>query len=787
MLRSYLKIALRNLWRNRLFSTITILGLALSMSVGVWLLKMITDDLQADHFHPYMDRTVRLLTDVKTSEQTTRWATVPQPVAEQLRQMSSVEQLVQVRHGQKTNVLTAGGEMPVEVLFTEPSFFDVFGFRLEAGNAQALLQTPNGVLLNRSVVGKLFGEQNPVGQSLSFDGLGTFMVLGIIEQPKQDTHLPTEAVFSLQTALNAERRGLLPTLTGRWEEYKTTATYALLHEPEQLAGLNQSLTKLSRTVGPNADPVQLSLSAQLIDDITPWNPAIQNDSHAGMNREGIWTNVLLAIALTLLAAFNYTSLSLARSLARAREVGIRKASGAVRGQVIGQFITESVLVALLALGLSLLLTYTVRASGWMPAETTRIRFDWSILAALLVYSLLTGVVAGAVPAWLLSRFQPVQVLRNLQNIRLFRGVGLYKGLIVIQFAVTTMLMVFVVILRDAGTRANDQIAQTLPNNVVLVSLKGQPAERIQNQLAQLSQVRRISATNLLGVYPATDPCTVRVAKRPKPMLVSSAAIDANWLNVFGQQLRAGTNLPPSDNKSVVLVNEMLAKQLPGYSAQTAVGQIIRVDSVDVQIAGVVIDQPNPFIQAGPSLFRVRPDRATMLALQTEPGSAASVAVACRQLWARTLPTRTPDVTIYRDATLSELHDGLGKLNQIFGFFCGLVMLIACMGILGISAYAVEVRTREVGIRRTLGARNGQVVWTLSKSFGKLLLWAGVFGIPAGWFCGTLLRGRMGQHVDVGLPNLGLGFALVLLVALLTVLSQTVRATRINPADVLRGE
>ncbi|GAB3264311.1 ABC transporter permease [Larkinella harenae] len=788
MLTNYLKIAIRNLWRNKLFSLVNIIGLSLSMAVGIGLLTGLKANFDTDHFHPYLDRTFRILTDVSAPEGKTRWATTPQPIATSIRQMSMVEEVVQVRQGGAVRVIKDKGEISVNTVFTEPSFFNVFGFRLLAGNASTALQAPQTVLLSQSVALRLFGDRNALGQTILFDGLGQFTVAGIIEQPPLRTHLPVEAVFSLQAARSLEKAGRIPVLSDQWETYKSTATYALLRSENDAPAFEQLLNRLHRKAE-SQQPV-LSFSAQPIENITPWDPAIQNDLHAGINWKGIGLNLFLVAALTLLAAFNYTSLSLARSLTRAKEVGIRKASGALGRQILSQFLTESTIIALFSLLVGFVVWYTVINSGWLPQSEARAHWPGGqLMGWFLCYAVLTGLVAGAVPAGILARFQPVQVLRNLQTIRLFRSVGFYRVLIVIQFAVTTVLMVFLVVLRDVGIHTSDDLRAVLPANVVLLTLRGESAEKLRQPLEQLSQVRRVTASSQVAIYPATQPCTLQIAGT-SPRMVYSKAIDENYLSVFGLTLRAGQNLPPNlstTQEQYVLVNEVLARQVSGNKPETAVGQRIRVDSAEVSIAGVVAEPAAHLSPPSATVYRYRPHQATLLALQTEPGSEAAVLEASRRIWQQQVPDRLPEIYRYDQKIQDDFQNGFGQINTFFGFFCGLVMLVACLGILGISAYAVEVRTREIGIRRTLGASASEVIWTLSKAFLKLLLWAGGLGLPVGWFCGTLLRDRMATGADLNPASLLVGFGLVILVGGATVLSQTIRASRIKPADVLRGE
>jgi ABC-type antimicrobial peptide transport system permease subunit len=790
MLINYLKIALRSLWRNKLFSAINIVSLAISMAVGVGMILSLKANFDTDHFHPYFDRTYRVLTTATNADGQSRWATVPQPLSGTIRSMHRVEQTVEVRHGSPVRVKTDKGDITVNTTFTEPSFFHVFGFTLTTGNAQQALTSPTAVLLSQRTARQLFGDQSPLGQSIQFDGLGWFTVAGVIQQPPLRTHLPVEAVFSLQTAQSLEKAGHLPALSTDWQQYQTTSLYALLRSSDDIAPFNNVLSQLGRSFQRDGQKIQLNFTAQTLESITPWDPAIRNDMHAGINWSGIRSSLFLIAVLTVLAAFNYVSLSLARSLTRAREVGIRKANGALRWQLFSQFLVESSLIAVFSLGLGLFLWYTVIQSGWLPQaediNTVSIQYP---IGWLVLYAVLTGLVAGAIPATLLTRFQPVQVLRNLQTIRLFQGVGIYRLLIVIQFAVTTMLMVFLVVLRDAGTQTEDQLSGSLPTNVVLLALRGEAAERLKPQIEQLAQVDQVTATDQVALYSGSGVCSLKVANEPVRQ-ITSRSIDAQYVPVFGLALQAGQNIPAGSStgsSQYVLVNEALARQLPGHSPKKAVGQRIRIDSTDRLITGVLVEPAGQVAAAPPTVYQHRIDRATILAAQTRPGSEAAVLVAIQRVWKQQVPDRLPEVYVYDEKVHQDFAQGFRTLNLFFGFFCGLVMLIACLGILGLSAYIVEVRTREIGIRRVVGASDGTIVWTLSKTFINLLLWAGLFGLPAGWFCGTLLRQRVSTQVDLGPANLLLGFGLVALVGILTILSQTFQATRIKPADVLRSE
>jgi putative ABC transport system permease protein len=776
MIRNYFKIAVRTLWKHKLFSFVNIFGLSLSMAVGVLLFSRLKANHDADHFHPKLNQIVRILTQETADAKQTKWATAPLPLATQIDNTSFVEKTVKVRLGGKHNLQTDNGDVPIDVTFSEPSFFDVFGFKLLSGNAQSLSNNPATLFLTEKTSKQIFGNNAAVGQTVQFENLGSFIVSGIIQDPPLQTHLPIEAMCSISAAEMFEKKGIINNISQNWSDSKTAAIYARLKSDNNLAQLNQTLQNYSR----KTDNSNLEFIAQPLEDITPSNTDIQNDNNAGINRSGIITLLFLILSLTILSAFNYISLSLARAFSRAQEIGIRKTIGASRGQIIKQFLVESTLVSLLALLFTM--PFVQILMDKIPNISFDFHIDFILILGLLSYGLITGLVAGAFPAWLLSAFQPVQILRKMKNIKILRGVGIYKVLIVIQFSVTIMLMVFFVILTDFERKNSATISSIVPPNVLTLDLKGENYENIQNEIGQLSQVESILATNWYYDALKTGACSVK--QNNKIQTIRYVSLDPKTIETEHIKLKFGQNFPqnmPKNIEQFVLVNEAAAKLIESKTTNI-VGQSIVMDSTNVQVVGVM---PNQIVgHPVPLVFRYLPKEIVALTIKIKPNSELAVTKACQAIWKNNFPQKTANIR-----NLKERYSGEIALEMIgfFGFFALIVMIIAAMGILGIASYSVEIRTKELGIRKVLGANKAILVWTISKNFGVLILIAGIFGIPAGLFCGNLLRNRMGSNVDLGFTNLLTGFGLVAIVGLITVLSQTIRAGQINPVKVLKTE
>lgn len=493
---------------------------------------------------------------------------------------------------------------------------------------------------------------------------------------------------------------------------------------------------------------------------------------------GIKTQLLLILALTLLSAFNYISLALARAVSRAQEVGIRKTIGATRGQIIGQFLTEATLISLFALFftvpcVSVLMRY-------IPDMEVTFSWDPILILGLLTYAVITGLVAGAVPSWLLSAFKPIQTLHKLKNVKLFRTVSFYKILVVVQFSVAIILMIQVVILADYERKNSAIINATVPPNVLTLDLKGEKYENLQNEISGLGQVETTLATN--WYYEPIKMGKSSVTFNDKVLKINYVSIDPKTIETESVSLKSGRNFPknmPQNTEQYVLVNETAAELLKSKS-ETLVGQNLLLDSAYVQVIGIM---PNEIIgQQLPLIYRYLPNEIATLIIKTKPNTELAVTKAIQSLWKNHFPGKT--------ANLNNLKEGYSSSRErigFFGFSTLIVMIIAALGILGVASYSVETRTKELGIRKVLGASKIKLVWTVTKIFGILILIAGLIGVPAGLFGGDLLKKEMGSHLDLTLINISIGFCLVAIVGLLTVLSQTIRAGQIQPVKVLKAE
>ncbi len=683
-----------------------------------------------------------------------------------------------IRLAGKYNLQTDGGDIPVDIKFSEPSFFDVFGFKLLSGNAQSLANDPTTLFLTESTAEKIFGRTSALGQTVRFENLGSYTVGGIIQDPPLRTHLPVEAMLSVNAAKMLEKEGAISDISLNWEHFKSSAVYARLKSEDNLSQLNTTLQNYNRKL----DKSNLKFLAQPIKDISIGNKDIKNDPNAGPTWESIIIQLSLILALTLLSAFNYISLSLARALTRAQEVGIRKTIGATRGQLIGQFLTEATVIAVLALFL------TVPCVSFLmdqiPDMEVTFSWDLTLISGLLAYAVITGLVAGALPSWILSAFKPIQALRKLKNVKLFRTVSFYKILVVVQFSVVILLMIQVVMLADYEIKSSAIIESTVPANVLTLDLKGENYKNLQNDINRLSQVETTLATNWYHKPMKLGKSSVTI--NDKILEINYVSIDPKTIETEGIRLKRGQNFPENMAQSTeqfVLVNEAAAELLKSKS-ENIVGQNLLLDSTYVQVIGIM---PNEIIdEQRPLMYRYLPNEVSTLIIKTKPNTELAATKAIQTLWNNNFPEKTANLHNLKELSYSGASSG--DRIGLLGGLALIVFIIAGLGILGVASYSVEIRTKELGIRKVLGAGKIKLVWTATRNFGILMLIAGLIGVPAGFIVGDFIRQDLGSNlVNLSFINISIGFGLVTILGLMVVLSQTIRAGEIKIVKVLKAE
>lgn len=795
MIRNYIIIAWRSLLKNRLFSFINIFGLALSICVGMMVMVQLADTFRYDNFHPHPERTFRVISEIKNYEgQQWTFASSPLPLLQTLAADSDLfEASVSFYPGVHADVTDGVKEVMVTGAFTQSSFFDVFGFSLARGHSRSALTEPNSVVLSHETAQKFFGDENPVGKLITFDKLGVFKVTGVL-QPSGKSHISFDAYLSSSTVRLLENDRILPAKSEQWNSFQDGYTYVVLRENLTRKNLDNRLDLLSKELNKDSQGGTLTLRSQSLSSITPGTDAIQNEIGSITTWGKVMASIGVALIILLAACFNYTNLSIARALTRTKEVGIRKVAGARRAQIFLQYIVESILVALFAfcvaqVMLSFILEYQPFNDGYENFPATQLGLF--IVLCFLLFALCAGVLAGVLPAWILSSFRAVKMLRNLAVEKIMPGVTLRKVLIVFQFSLSLVVMIFLAAFYSQFSFMADADPGFRKENIISISFSGDEREVIRTELSRISGVDDISSMS--GIFGKTGASSMPVSlekNHPEPFRIDGYYADEHAIPVMGLKLIAGSNFkaPLRSTEQEIILNQKAAELLGFKDPSEAVGKNIWIDdTVSVAITGVVQNFYNKGVgrPLTPLVFRMKAGAYRYLVVKVNPLSEAAIVTSLEQTWKKVFPGRAFTYGWPANAFQQE-YEQRGAISFL-GFLAFITITIASLGLLGLVVYTVETKRKEISIRKIIGSSIPQLILLLSRGFAGLLLVAGIIALPIGFVLSKLFLTNFTLQVSFGLVELLSCFIFLLAIGLSLIFSQTYKAAAENPAKNLKYE
>jgi putative ABC transport system permease protein len=800
MLKNYLKIALRSLWKNKLFSLINIGGLGLAMTFCFIQLIQVQSSFEKDSFHPFPDRTFRILTDATDNNgKVYSMASTPFPLGQKLLDgQSVVEKAVRINR-------TFGGDLNNGIktlraygLYADSTFFDVFGFKLEKGTPAI---APRTAVITRDLAERFFGNANPIGRTLTHPEMGTFTITGVFKPiaPFQ-SHLGDDIVLSFAT-LPLTRPDIK---TDNWLDYNTY-TFVLLTKGTSRAALDRALAAVANDNRKTVDFKEIKGHAFRSQALTEISPDYENLlNNPGI--EPIWkisVGLLIPLIIITLAGFNYINLTLTRSLSRAREVGVRKVAGARRRQLVIQFLIETMLIALLALGVGYVGLVFMHANihvRWLTWEVNDTTVLWIVFFG---FTLLTGLLAGLLPARILSGYQPVNILKGETVAAGLGNLGFRKTLTIIQFVVALVFMTGTGIMNSQFkymATDNENFNRKNILNIPLVrqpagdgSLAGDDFTLLGNEMAKQAGVKRVGAASATFSETAGK---VKLAKTTekgdeaakKDAFVYSA--DAGFIENMKLKFVAGSNMPVSRDTSVhfVVLNQNAARALGWKDPKDVVGQTILLNQSEVIVSGVVKDFcfMRYELPVAPLVLAFDQREIGVLSLEIEEGAdPEQVEAGLEKVWKRFYPHES-FVSSWYEQQMYDRYIGGGD-QQLMDMMILVVFAIAATGLLGMVTYATARRVKEVGVRKVMGASVAQIMHLLSASFIKMILIAAVIALPIGYLLGSLFLNIFTYHTQPGPGVFFTCLGVLLAIGLLTIGIQTYKAAITNPADTLRDD
>ncbi|GAB3895859.1 ABC transporter permease [Spirosoma agri] len=805
MFQNYFKIALRTLRSQRAYTLLNTIGLTVGMAGGLLIFLFIRHHLSTDRHHAKFERTVRIVTDLHLDDGSVEhYPEAPLPMAAELRKsFPQVEQAAFfiVNRSLTISLFRPGQATPVRFLehdntaVTEAELFQIFDYHWLKGDAKTALREPNSVVLTESWAKRYFGDTNPVGQRIELDHRINAIVTGVVADPAQPTDINMGLFISMPTLRQIDPEFNM----NAWDQLNSNyRLYCTLNDAEQTTAnqVEAALPALAKThFGTSAHIFQFHIQPLA-------------DVHFDVQRVGgvirlslLWSLALIGAFLVLIACINFVNLATAQAFRRSKEVGIRKTMGSSRRQLAWQFLLETSLIVMTAALLSVLLTAVSLPlfTSWVHVRLS-LQLDGSLLLFIGSLLLVVIVLAGGYPAFVLSGFSPDSALRGTGLPGKFTagsggGYSLRKGLVILQFVICQALLVgSLVVMRqiqfiqktDLGFRRDDVLIVNLPAS------EKKSWQALKSELGQYPDVKSVSlqyrppsAKVMNGgsfkFGSTTDWTTFPVRER---------LADADYLQTYNLRLVAGRNLVESDSIREYVINETLAHKLGFRNPQDIIGKHMQyyLSPVPLPIVGVVSDfhQRSLHEVIGPCFIASFPEMYQQIGIRISGQSTAKTVAHIRSVWQRTYPN---DVFEYEFLTdqLSRFYETETTISTLVNVFALTAMLICGLGLYGLVSFTVGQRTREIGIRKVLGASIVSIVSLLTRDFLKLVLIAIVIASPVAWYAMNQWLQDFAYKVDIQWWIVALAGVFATGIAFLTVGYQSLKAALMDPVKSLRSE
>ncbi|MHA4811110.1 ABC transporter permease [Flavitalea flava] len=790
MFKNYLKTAIRQFTRNRLFSSLNIIGLAIGLCGSIFIFLWLQDEQSFDRDNPQSEDIYRLVVTLGGIHA----ATTPINMGPYLqRNLPQVKQ--SVRFLVSDPVMLSYGEkrfVEKKIWYADSNFQQLFNLPLIKGDPAHIFDGENEVLLTESTAKRYFGDKDPMGQRLKLQARQDLLVTGVLKDLPKNSHMQFDMLLPMSNI------GESP----KWDNFSIYTYLRLDHaatsNPGALAKLDQTLDAIYKENGsPMLTP---AFTLQHITDIHLGEHYLLDVAGQG-SLQYVRIFSLVAIFILLIACINFMNLSTALSSRRAKEVGLRKTVGASRMQLIGQFLGEAVFLALIALGLGVILVWLLLPLfDQLTGKSFTIEvLGGSRIVVLLGIAIFAGLLSGSYPALALSAFQPVKVLKGM---KLFQHGRAYfrNGLVVLQFTIAIALMVGTLVVnrqlrfirdRDMGFDKSNLLYVDVPH---LDDNNGMRKEARQIEVSMAS-APGVVAHSIVGDLPtyltSGDGGVDWPGKGPKEQAIFSLiGADENTLNVFGMHLLTGRNFSKAygSDDSAILMNEA-AIRVMHMDLSTAVGKTIRFNNRKRTIIGVVKDFSFKPIQftVEPLLMPYNFTRGNMyVVIKTAPGNTDKTIAALKKAYETTYPQYLFNYG-FVDMDLDALYSSEQRMGKLFNVFSVMAIFISCLGLFGLSAYTTQRRIKEIGVRKVLGASVQGIVSLLAREFLIPVGVATLIAFPvAGWAMDKWLHG-FAYRIGLEWWFFAVAGTLALLVALCTVSYEAIRAATANPVKSLHSE
>ncbi|MGC4035906.1 MAG: ABC transporter permease [Chitinophagaceae bacterium] len=810
MFKNYLKVALRNLWKNKAFSAINIIGLSAGLAVCLLIVLYVRDETSYDKYNLQSNNIYRLDADIYFNNTQFTSAVAPAPLAPTLKK--DYPQIVQyTRLRSFGDILIKKDNQNIQnhnAVFADSTFFQVFSIPMISGNPLTALNEPNSIVIDATTAKKYFNSTDVLGKTLYVDNSVNCKITGVIKDIPPQSHFHFSFIRPMHDTYHDDQGDWLsnnyasfvmvqPGVTKEALQSKVDATINnyLVKQVEQVLHANAS----DMTKGGNhfLYPVM-----PLTDIHLHSNKSYEFEANGNVSYVYIFS--VIAIFILLIACVNFMNLSTARSANRAKEVGIRKVAGSLRSDLITQFLTESVLVSffslVLAIGIAALLVPLFNQLAGKQMSVLTLFSSW-LLPVLLALIIVVGCIAGSYPAFYLSSFQPVQVLKG-GIAKGFKSSWLRSGLVVFQFFISITLIIGTIVIYNQLTYIRNREIGYNRDQVLVINntyVLDKKTKLFKDEMLKISGVQSAAVAGSLPTETAYNQQgwfkdATLDAKRI--VIMTDFYGDQNYIPTLGMQMVAGRNFSKEflTDSSAVIINETAAKLLgfknpltetlyrpSGYAANGG------FTSAAFHIVGVVKDFNFNTMhdKVGPLIIELG-DTYGRVAMRVTTKNISALISQVEKTWNNMAPGQPFSYT-FLDADFNKLYDAEQRTGKLFISFAVFAIFIACLGLFGLVTYAAEQRFKEIGIRKVLGASVGEIVTMISKDFVKLVLIAFVIAFPIAWWMMNKWLQSFAYRINISWWVFALAGLLITVIALITVSFQAIKAGLMNPVKSLRTE
>ncbi len=804
MIQNYFKIAWRNLLKNKAFSFINILGLSIGISVCFIIMLFVQDELSYDRFNKNADKIVRIYFKANMNGGKINEAGVMPPVAKALKSdYPEVEDATRFRPDGRPKIEYRHKIFKeAEAAFVDPNFFSVFSFQFLKGDPKTALAQPNTIVITEEMAHLFFGNDEPIGKILTYNGGGQFKVTGVIEKIPSNAHFHFDLLGSLETIDFAKN--------DTWME-GNFYTYVVLKKGTDYKKLEAKLPGMvEKYMGPQiAQQMGMSLSqfrtkgndlGFALQPLTAihLHPETTTEIEPAGNVKYVYIFGAIAIFMLLIASINFINLSTAGASRRAKEVGVRKVMGSGKWDLIKQFLFESLLVTCIALIIAaVMVQLSLPVFDDLSGKNLQFGFAIKPAAGLVALGLVVGLLAGIYPAFFLSSFKPIATLKGRLSAST-KSLGLRSSLVVFQFFISVSLITGTIVvyqqmkfIQNIQLGYNKEQLMVIPNSWAL----GKNERNFKDQLLKDTRVENVTISGYRPAGPTNSNNALAYPEGNDKQVLTSLEykIDERYIPTLGIQMAAGRNFSPTvygTDSSAIIINEAAANVF-GFG-NNAIGKVIVRQNSDrgrdyrYTVIGVVKDfHFRSLHDAITPLFMVlNPESGIIVKVRTK--DIAGLLISMKQQWA-SYNVEEPFSYAFMDDLYNKTYAAEQKTGTILNIFAVLTIFVACMGLFGLATYTAEQRSKEIGIRKVLGASVTQVTSMLSKEFLKLVLIGCLIAFPLSWWAMHKWLQDFAYRVDIHWWVFVLAAVFALLIALFTVGFKAIKAALANPVKSLKTE